>query len=747
MARESPPEGLWRRLRGALPQGSALAPEVWAARHRGIVMLLWAHAAAVPVFALVRGYSPLHALVESLVLPAAAIAANRPLLSRRVRAAVSSVGLLSASAILVHLSGGLIELHFHFFVMVAVVALYQDWIPFLTAIGYVLVHHGLFGALDPTAVYNHPAAQRDPWRWAGVHALFVSAMSAAGLVTWRLNERLHESEVRARYAAEQARARLAVLANASEVISSTLDMDVLLRTLADVIVPDIADTCTVYLTDGERELKVVAASAIESIPSFSGLVDDYPAPTGPESPLIQTIREGRPLLIPEVDDDYLARVIDDPAHLEVVRSVAPTSAIVVPLVSRSRVFGVLVPGTVAGSRRRLTADDLDLVQELAHRASTAIENAQLFATQRTAAETLQHSLLPEHLPAIPGIESAARYLAGGPGVEVGGDWYDLLELPDGSLGLVMGDIVGRGVAAAALMGQIRNGLRALALDGHGPGEVLTRMNRMLHLAGPTNAMATVVFGAFDPETGTLRVANAGHPPPLILGIGTVPEFFETAVGMPLGAWPRAQYAETMTTLTPGATILLYTDGLVEDRRTPLEVGLARLKAAVARTSGEPDDVCDQALGVIADRTDATDDVALIAMRALPLGRHLTLRLPARPATLQPLRSTLRRWLVAVGATDDEAFDILVASGEACTNAIQHGRFGADDFLFEAAADRDVCIAVHSSGAWREPRRTEGGRGLQIMRDLMDAVDVSPFGDEVHVTMRKRVSMLQQIGRP
>ncbi len=157
-------------------------------RHRGIVLLLWAHAVVIPGFALIRGFSPIHTALETLVLPVTALAANQSTLSRRTRTAISSLGLLTASALLVHLSGGVIEMHFHFFVMVAVVALYQDWVPFLSSIAYVLVQHGVMGVIDPRSVFNHPAALAHPWRWAAIHAFFITGISVACVISWRLSE-------------------------------------------------------------------------------------------------------------------------------------------------------------------------------------------------------------------------------------------------------------------------------------------------------------------------------------------------------------------------------------------------------------------------------------------------------------------------------------------------------------------------------------------------------------------------------
>ncbi|MBI3975843.1 MAG: PAS domain-containing protein [Armatimonadetes bacterium] len=180
--------GLLERLRNALPEGRPLPEATWQRRHRGILLLLWLHAAGIVGFGLIMGTTLLHSLFEGGVVAGAALLAWRGASSRKVRAGIASLGLLTSSAILVHLSGGYIEFHFHFFVMIAVMALYQDWTPFLLAVGYVVTHHGTVGVLFPASVYNHPAAFAHPWRWAAIHGAFVMAAGAASIIAWRLNE-------------------------------------------------------------------------------------------------------------------------------------------------------------------------------------------------------------------------------------------------------------------------------------------------------------------------------------------------------------------------------------------------------------------------------------------------------------------------------------------------------------------------------------------------------------------------------
>src|SRR3989441_6030847 len=176
--------GLW----SSLPKGSTLPDQVWAHRHRAILVLLWLHVPGIFLFSLAQHVGVLHGLSEATVVAVFAWGATAQRTQRRVSTVVAALGLMTCSAVLVHLSGGVIEMHFHYFVKVAVVTLYQDWQPFLIAIGYVVLQHGVVGALDPTAVYNHQAAIDHPWQWAGVHGLFILGMSAAGIASWRLNE-------------------------------------------------------------------------------------------------------------------------------------------------------------------------------------------------------------------------------------------------------------------------------------------------------------------------------------------------------------------------------------------------------------------------------------------------------------------------------------------------------------------------------------------------------------------------------
>lgn len=354
-------------------------------------------------------------------------------------------------------------------------------------------------------------------------------------------------------------------------------------------------------------------------------------------------------------------------------------------------------------------------------------------------EALQRALLPQQLPEIPGLGLAARYVAGGAGVEVGGDWYDVIPLADGRVGLVIGDVVGRGLQAAAGMGQLRMAVRAYALEGHAPGAVVERVNRLMERLGQPQ-MASMVYLVADPGSGEIHFVNAGHPPPVLIGPNGSVAYLEDVPGLLLGVSTHAEYHESVVKLEPGQTLLLYTDGLVEKRALSLDEGMARLKRAAVNGPGELGALCDHLLGaLVADQV--TDDVALLAMRQLPVAsERLDLRVPATPAVLSSLRRTLARWLEEAHANEEEAYDILVACGEACANVIEHA-YGPSDGAVEVEAalvEDEVEVKVRDFGHWQASRSAGRGRGMQLMQGLMDTVAVRKGDAGTEVCMRRRL---------
>ncbi|HWM08576.1 MAG TPA: SpoIIE family protein phosphatase, partial [Solirubrobacteraceae bacterium] len=390
----------------------------------------------------------------------------------------------------------------------------------------------------------------------------------------------------------------------------------------------------------------------------------------------------------------------------------------VPLLVSGRVLGVLHVGSL--THRTFTEDDTELLQLAADRAAITIEHAQLFE-QRRIAETLQRRLLPDELPAIAGLELAARYLPAA-GSSLGGDWYDVFELPGGRVVLAVGDVVGHGVAAAAVMAQLRTALRAYAIEEHSPGAVVEAVNRMMWDLGPM-VMTTLAYLELDPGSETLEMVLAGHPPPLVVRPGAEPEYLPLQGAMALGGSQTARYAAQTVSFPAGTTIVLYTDGLVERRGESIDAGLDRLRLLVADHE-EPDAICSDVVDhLVADGP--TDDVAVVAARLPPLTEDLRTTWPAQAEALVGVRRLLRRWLAARGASEDETHDILVASQEACANAVEHA-YGPGHAHFDVIAEDlagTIRITVSDQGRWRAPRGTHRGRGLMLMRSLMETVDV------------------------
>jgi anti-sigma regulatory factor (Ser/Thr protein kinase) len=365
---------------------------------------------------------------------------------------------------------------------------------------------------------------------------------------------------------------------------------------------------------------------------------------------------------------------------------------------------------------------------------------EVYEREHTIAETLQRSLLPERLPRIEGLEIAARYLPAGRGAAVGGDWYDALERADGRVALVVGDVVGHGLRAAATMGQLRNAFRAYGLAEVSPAEVMARVNRLV-MSGEEEAMATVLYLVLDRETGDITFASAGHPPPLVLAADGA-HFLEGGRSVPVGAAEPGIFREATAVLPPGASLLLYTDGLVERRDTALEHRLDDLAEAAGRAEGGLERLCDSVLASVLGEDVPSDDVALLAVcpRAVTT-EAMRLSLPAEPESLSGLRRRLGRFLHAAGASQSEAYEITLTVCEAAGNAIEHA-YGPGDATFEVETTFEngtLVAVVRDRGAWRERRGAHRGRGLKIIEGLMDDVQVSTEPDGTVIKMRRRLA--------
>jgi serine phosphatase RsbU (regulator of sigma subunit)/anti-sigma regulatory factor (Ser/Thr protein kinase) len=376
---------------------------------------------------------------------------------------------------------------------------------------------------------------------------------------------------------------------------------------------------------------------------------------------------------------------------------------------------------------------------LLHRMGKSL--AQLMKHQRGVAETLQQSLLPDRLPALPGTQLAARYLPSGSGVDVGGDWYDVIALPGGDVGLVMGDVVGHDLRAAAVMGQVRNALRAYALEGLSPAAVMERLNDFVRQVDP-DEMATCVFAVFSPAVSTLLVSNAGHYPPLLIDPDGRSAFLEQAPCAPIGGLEAGTYSETLYHVVPESIVLFFTDGLIERRGEAIEVGLERLQRIAESGPRDLSDLCDHVLAKFFAGAAPTDDVAVLALSTQArLGPSLSLTVDADPNALASLRRTIFRWLEEASANPIEAFELTVACCEAASNAMEHA-YGPDVATFQVEAvlrDREVEICVTDQGSWRPPRGDDRGRGLLVIKAFTDAVIVDRAAQGTTVTLRRRLA--------
>ena len=537
---------------------------------------------------------------------------------------------------------------------------------------------------------------------------------------------LFEQERRAREEAEDAVRILRAVQRVTDAALAALSLEDLLTELLNRITEILdTDTAAILLLDEATDtLLARAAKGIEEevdqgvrIPVGRGFAGRIAA-------------ERRPIAISDVDH---ADILNPILTQKGIRSLLG-----VPLLVEGRVLGVLHVGTL--TPREFTAEDSELLQVAADRAAMAIEHAQA-VEQRRLAETLQRTLLPQELIDVPGFEVAARYLPAAQATRLGGDWYDVFPLAGGRIGMVVGDVVGRGVPAAALMAQLRTALRAYAFDGNRPGDVVERVNRLLLYLEPAT-MTTAAFLVLDPEADSLTAVCAGHPPPLVLDADGSARFLDLDPDVALGVSGASRYRERQRDLPAGSTLVLYTDGVVEVRGEPLDAGLERLRRLVESAGGEGvEGICDAVVDRLTRKGRPSDDVALLAARVVPLEDRLVTTWPAQADALAGLRHLLRRWLRHHGASEDETYDITVAAQEASANAVEHA-YAPGERAFEVEASQSggsVEVVVRDRGQWRAPRGEHRGRGLPMMQALVDSVDVEQTPEGTVVKLRRALA--------
>ncbi|MFI6035536.1 SpoIIE family protein phosphatase [Streptomyces sp. NPDC051315] len=538
--------------------------------------------------------------------------------------------------------------------------------------------------------------------------------------------------------AAAARRNLALLNEAGARIGNSLDLETTARELLDVVVPGFCDLATVDLyqgllvgdetppglADGSAELRRVAFSSAVSDAPFAGTgapvavgaVHHYPF----NSPCADALRTARPQAVPGEEGGLVQ------------------STLAVPMVAHDTVVGLAQFSRTKGSEP-FGDRDRDLAVELAARAAVCIDNARLYRREHERALILQRSLLPPGDPVASGLDIACRYLPGnvstGRPSEVGGDWFDVIELPGHRTALVVGDVMGRGLRAAVAMGELRTAVRTLALLDLEPAEVLSALDEIARGLGtpggvqqatraarrPREAdlsevyLATCVYAVYDSVTRRCTFANAGHLPPVLVEPGEPALMLDVPPGMPLGVGGEP-FEEVEVELPEGALLALYTDGLVESRDHPLDEGLQAFVGALTDPSSPLEDVCDHVLNTL-DTHHGEDDIALLMARVqgLPAESVGDWTLPREPRSVGRAREYARGQLLSWDLEPlVDTTELLVS--ELVTNAL---RYGEGEIRLRLLLDRTLVCEVWDAGLVQPRRRRardtdEGGRGLQLV---------------------------------
>ncbi|AYV26065.1 MULTISPECIES: SpoIIE family protein phosphatase [Streptomyces] len=425
--------------------------------------------------------------------------------------------------------------------------------------------------------------------------------------------------------ATAARQRLALLDRASARIGTTLDVRVTARELVEAAMPDFCDAAVVELVQWMAEPEVfdpalplitrrIAAgttlgdAAVELVSGLDTVT--YP----PDSSIHEMLRTGRPLCVP-VNEDFVSRTVVHDERARLLRDSGLAGIVIAPLVARGTVQGVTMFGRSA-ARPAFADEDLSLAGELASRAALCLDNARLYSRVQDIALTLQRALLPSAPAAGPYVDIAHRYLPGSHVTEVGGDWYDAINLPGDRVALVVGDVMGHGVPAAAAMGRLRITAKTLARHTGEPGALLEELDACAQEAGID--WATCLYVRYDPYTGRATIANAGHPPLLVRHADGTVETVGDMLGVPLGVG-GVPFLTTEAELPEGATLALYTDGLIETRGQDIDTGMEALRAQLRGNVDSLEEAADRILGNLLPDT-ATDDTVLVLARVRRAGQ-------------------------------------------------------------------------------------------------------------------------------
>lgn len=541
----------------------------------------------------------------------------------------------------------------------------------------------------------------------------------------------HARLVDARRRADEVTSRLAFLAEVSSAVISSLELRELLDRLCEVGVPRLGDWSTILLREGVH-LERCAGFHVDPAkqPLVDRLVGRFAVPLTEASPIARAFRTGEVQVVRTVDRDLAASINDELEYVDTVLELSQGSALLVPLLMRGQALGVIT-FALEGTNRQFDEQDIWLATEVASRGAIGIDNASRFEQEHLVAELLQRAVLPERLPDIEALDLAARYLPAGPGVEVGGDWYDAFVLDDGGVGLVIGDVAGHDVAAASTMAQLRNALRAYAFEAAEPADVLTRLNHLL-CRSPDPLFATAIFGVISRDRSRFTWANAGHPPAALVR-GDAVTMLGRPRGLLLGVRADHAYPQGEVELHDRDLVVLYTDGLVERRGENLQEGFDRLVAVSARAAVRgpgADAVAEQLLEALLARQARADDVCVLtAWSAGDPQPSLELDLAPRPSSSRAARgevtATLHRW-----GADELADPVELLVSELVTNAVSH--VGGGVHLRMEKLPVGVRVRVFDGGDEPLPEVDDEvppdaptGRGLLIVDNVADRWGVEP----------------------
>ena len=440
-------------------------------------------------------------------------------------------------------------------------------------------------------------------------------------------------------------------------------------------------------------------------------------------------------------DPFLRMTVDDARH-QMPLAVEPVWQ--EDDLETSRGFVAVLPGTGDVTMwlehhvpRRVSAEDRQLVTVLIGHLSLAMQHIRQLEIARDTSLTLQRAMLA---PMEPPAGFAVRYEPAVPPLEIGGDWYDVLAVHDDRIGIIVGDCVGRGLAAAAVMGQLRSSARALLLTGAEPATLLEQLDASAALI--PDAFCTTVFVAIiDAKTATMQYSNAGHPPAVLATPNSQPRLLDNALSVPLVVHRDEPRSQAFEELVPGSTLMLYTDGLVERRDESIDDGIERVCEILTATSGLPvNEVADIVLCELSPPEGYDDDVAIVVCRPSPT--PLRIEKAATPERLADIRVELGAWLQAAAMPSAIAADVVLAVNEACTNSIEHAYTADAQGRITVEAEiggNDLHVLVIDSGLWKTPPPDPGtrGRGLPLIKALSDrgVLDGTPSGTTIGMSFR------------